>query len=104
MEARVAAVEPLPLVPAMSTEGKLRCGLPSASQRTRMCARSNLREASEARGRGRTELRPQIGRKIMPLRLSHLVCFPTLAAKAAAKLGHPTGLGTQRARDTCASG
>src|ERR1700674_695726 len=42
MDARVAAVEPLPLVPATSTAGKPFSGCPSAANSTRMCARSNL--------------------------------------------------------------
>ena len=44
MEAIVAAVEPLPLVPAISTEGNGFGGLPRAWQNARMCASSNLRE------------------------------------------------------------
>jgi hypothetical protein len=43
MEASVAAVEPLPLVPAMSTEGKRRCGSPSAASRMRISSSENLR-------------------------------------------------------------
>src|SRR5438477_258030 len=42
MEASVAAVEPLPLVPAIRTAGNLRSGCSRASSRTRMRERSNL--------------------------------------------------------------
>ena len=43
IEASVAAVEPLPLVPAMSTEGKRRCGWSSAASRSRISSSENLR-------------------------------------------------------------
>jgi len=42
----VAAVEPLPLVPAIRIEGKVFCGLPSAAARMRMWTRSNLRRGA----------------------------------------------------------
>src|SRR4051812_44705711 len=42
MEASVAAVDPLPLVPAIKTDLNLVCGSPNELSRTRMCARSNL--------------------------------------------------------------
>ena len=48
IDASVAAVEPLPFVPAINTEGTCACGSPSAAQRVRMCARSNLRRGAGA--------------------------------------------------------
>ena len=52
MDSSIAAVEPLPLVPAMCTQGILRCGLPSASASRAMlespnfCTRACCGEAS----------------------------------------------------------
>jgi hypothetical protein len=43
MEASVEAVEPLPLVPAISTDGKRRCGLPNAASSKRISSSENLR-------------------------------------------------------------
>jgi hypothetical protein len=43
IEASVAAVEPLPLVPAISSAGKRSCGSPNAASRMRISARENFR-------------------------------------------------------------
>src|ERR1700730_11067491 len=51
MLASVAAVDPLPLVPAIKMEGNLSCGFPSAPAKMRIWLRSNSRrEVSPGRG------------------------------------------------------